>query len=71
MNAFYKLALMVVSCSWLSVAHGQDVDWPNYLGGKKRDLYSSLDQINRENVAKLKVAWTYDMGTRPSIRRTT
>jgi quinoprotein glucose dehydrogenase len=62
MNAYYKLALTLVSCCWLSVAHGQDVDWPHYLGGNERDLYSSLDQINRENVAKLKVAWTYDTG---------
>jgi quinoprotein glucose dehydrogenase len=53
---------MVMSCSWFRVAHGQEVDWPNYLGGKKRDLYSSLDQINRENVTKLKVAWTHDTG---------
>ena len=62
MNAFQKLVLMVVSCCWLSVAHGQDIDWPNYLGGKERDLYSSLDQIDHENVAKLTVAWTYDTG---------
>jgi quinoprotein glucose dehydrogenase len=62
MNASYKFALLVLSCCWLSVAHGQDVDWPNYLGGKGRDLYSSLDQINRENVAKLKVAWTFVTG---------
>ena len=62
MNAYHKLALMVVSCCWSSVAFCQEVDWPNYLGGKERDLYSSLQQINRENVAKLKVAWTYDTG---------
>ncbi len=62
MNAYYKLALMLVSCCWLNRAHGQEVDWPNYLGGKERDLYSSLQQINRENVAKMKVAWTYETG---------
>ena len=48
MNAYYKIALMAVSCCWLRVAHGQDVDWPIYLGGKERALYSSLGQINRE-----------------------
>ena len=62
MNAYSKLALMLASCCWLHLADGQEVDWPNYLGGKERDLYSSLQQINRENVAKLKVAWTYETG---------
>ncbi len=33
-----------------------------YLGGKERNLYSSLKQINRDNVAKLEVAWTFETG---------
>ena len=37
-------------------------DWPAYLGDKGRSLYSPLRQINRSNVAQLKVAWTYDTG---------
>jgi len=45
-----------------SSAQAEDTDWPIYLGGKERNLYSSLDQIDRENVDKLKVAWTYDTG---------
>src|SRR5829696_2378037 len=39
-----------------------NVDWSTYLGNKQRTLYSSLDQINRGNVSKLTVAWTYDTG---------
>src|SRR5205814_291292 len=35
------------------------MDWPIYLGDKGRSLYSPLQQINRSNVAQLKVAWTY------------
>ena len=61
MNTYYKIALIYVCC-WFSAAHGQDVDWPDYLGGKERDLYSSLDQINRGNVSGLKVAWTFETG---------
>src|SRR3954453_5235327 len=38
------------------------IDWPAYLGDKARNLYSPLDQINRSNVAQLKVAWTYETG---------
>src|SRR5437870_12333819 len=37
-------------------------DWPAYLGDKGRSLYSPLRQINRSNVAQLKIAWTYDTG---------
>jgi quinoprotein glucose dehydrogenase len=37
-------------------------DWRAYLGDKGRTLYSPLQQINRSNVAQLKVAWTYDTG---------
>jgi quinoprotein glucose dehydrogenase len=37
-------------------------DWSTYLGNKQRSLYSPLEQINRTNVAKLEVAWSYDTG---------
>ena len=39
-------------------------DWPVYLGGKDRTLYSPLDQINKSNVTRLGVAWTFDTGDR-------
>ena len=34
-------------------------DWGDYLGGADRNHYSELTQINPQNVANLKVAWTY------------
>jgi quinoprotein glucose dehydrogenase len=37
-------------------------DWPVYGGQAAQDHYSSLSQINRRNVSKLKVAWTLDLG---------
>ena len=37
-------------------------DWSEYLGGKQRNLYSPLDQIDRDNVTKLEVAWVFDTG---------
>ncbi|MFT4638794.1 MAG: quinoprotein glucose dehydrogenase [Verrucomicrobiales bacterium] len=46
------------------VASAQNADWPVYLGGKERNLYSFLDQINPENVSQLEVAWTYETGHR-------
>lgn len=38
----------------------QSKDWPVYGGQLANDHYSSLTQINRGNVSKLKVAWTFD-----------
>jgi quinoprotein glucose dehydrogenase len=37
-------------------------DWKVYGGGPDNIHYSSLDQINRDNVHKLEVAWTFDTG---------
>ncbi len=36
--------------------------WSAYLGGPETLQYSRLDQINRDNVGRLEVAWTYDTG---------
>ncbi|MGI4880557.1 MAG: pyrroloquinoline quinone-dependent dehydrogenase [Janthinobacterium lividum] len=38
------------------------VGWDAYLGGAESSQFSSLDQINRSNVAKLSVAWTFPAG---------
>jgi len=37
-------------------------DWPIYGGTPENNHYSSLSQINRENVKQLQVAWSYDTG---------
>lgn len=37
-------------------------DWPAFGGQPANDHYSSLNQINKSNVSKLKIAWTYDTG---------
>lgn len=44
------------------VAVGAGRDWPAYGGGPESTRYSRLDQINRENVRRLEVAWTFDTG---------
>jgi quinoprotein glucose dehydrogenase len=46
-------------------AHSQvqsESDWPNYGNDPGGMRHSALSQINRENVAKLKVAWIYHTG---------
>lgn len=45
-------------------------DWPVYGGGSDLKLYSPLNQINRSNVAKLKVAWSYDAEDGPGYPET-
>jgi quinoprotein glucose dehydrogenase len=37
-------------------------DWPVYLGGNSSAQYSPLDQINKDNVNDLVVAWEYHSG---------
>jgi quinoprotein glucose dehydrogenase len=41
-------------------ASGPGTDWPTYGGNKAENRYSSLQQINLDNVKDLQVAWTYD-----------
>lgn len=41
-----------------------------YGGGPEQIRYSSLKQINRENVAQLQVAWTYDTADGPDAAQT-
>jgi len=37
-------------------------DWPNVFNDKGGTRFSSLEQITRENVTKLSVAWRYKTG---------
>jgi glucose dehydrogenase len=44
-------------------ANGQDhTTWRDYAGGADSAQYSALVQINRSNVSKLEVAWTFPTG---------
>jgi len=40
----------------------QQRDWPVYGGQLAGDRYSPLAQINRQNVDRLRIAWTYNSG---------
>jgi quinoprotein glucose dehydrogenase len=57
-----RLLLLLVPGIVLFSCSDQDKDtreWREYLGGPDRNHYSSLDQINLDNVRNLKVAWEY------------
>ena len=42
--------------------------WPVYNGGPDGDHYSRLTQINRDNVKRLAVAWSFDTGEKGGIQ---
>src|SRR5437879_3157759 len=42
--------------------------WGQYLGGADSSQYSALDQIDKRNIARLEVAWTYSTGDSRSYR---
>jgi quinoprotein glucose dehydrogenase len=45
-----------------------DADWPSYGGTYDAQRFSSLTQINRDNVSLLARAWEYRTGDLPSER---
>ncbi|MCF0053339.1 pyrroloquinoline quinone-dependent dehydrogenase [Dyadobacter sp. LJ53] len=45
-----------------------NTDWPEYNGNGDRSHYSVLSQIRKDNVAQLKVAWTYASGGADTAR---
>ncbi|MEK6324063.1 MAG: pyrroloquinoline quinone-dependent dehydrogenase [Acidobacteriota bacterium] len=57
------LCLLVISLGAIPVGASNGVrkgEWRFYGGDQGSGKYSPLDQINRENVQKLKVAWSWD-----------
>jgi quinoprotein glucose dehydrogenase len=58
---------MHLSLAWIlfvAAAAGNHRTWEVYNGGPEAMKYSSLDQINRRNVQRLAVAWSYRSGDR-------
>lgn len=45
-----------------------ETNWPQYGNSVGGSHYSSLDQINRSNVGKLKLAWTFQAGELAKIK---
>ena len=55
------LALVAGLVVPLAFAQPRDTGWPMH-GGRDNIRFSALDQINRTNVDRLQVAWTYEAG---------
>lgn len=59
------LRFLMLACALLlygAAAAQQDVDWAVYGGNAMGQRYSALRQIDRGNVTKLRVAWTFPVG---------
>src|SRR5205823_4271599 len=53
-------SLVLLAGATLSAQAPTPADWPVYGGGPESMRYSALQQITRQNVTHLKVAWTFD-----------
>lgn len=55
--------LLAAACVWTMAAQAsaQNVDWPAYGGDQGGTRFSTLTQINRQNVAQLQEAWRLDV----------
>lgn len=51
-------ALVLVSLQ-MAGAQGRSVEWTHYSGNAASHKYSPLDQINKDNIGKLQVAWRW------------
>ena len=55
-------ACLALFSSIVNAQASKDTDWPTYGNDPGGMRYSPLSEINRENVSKLKVAWTFHTG---------
>src|SRR5258707_2258469 len=58
MSHIQAIPILLLSMSALLPAQ----EWPAYAGDSGGSKYSRLKQIDRENVASLKLAWTFHTG---------
>ena len=59
MTKFITILMLV---AWVASAPARAQDWPVYGGDDGGSHYSPLTQINRDNVADLELAWSYQTG---------
>ena len=65
-----RLLILAIFCVVIARLAGQggvdnEAGWPNYGNDPGGTRYSLAKQINRNNVARLKVAWTFRTGALP------
>ena len=64
------ITLFLISCNFTEDITNYE-KWDEYLGDKSRTHYSSLDQINKKNIQKLRKVWEYNSGGILNSKNTT
>src|SRR5215472_7445994 len=59
-TAIFAIALFTLAP--LALQAQKAAGWSEYLGGPDSSHYSPLKQVNKQNVNKLSVAWSYETG---------
>ena len=64
--SIYNLIAICSICFWMAACtrtkpEGAGTDWATYLGHPTSNQYSTLDQVNIDNVAQLELAWARDL----------
>src|SRR4029077_7798690 len=67
MASWRELTAVALACAVTAASHGHAADppsgdWPVYGHDPGSARFSPLAQVNRDNVAKLTVAWTFHTG---------
>lgn len=60
----FSSLVFFAALAWVVMAAGADrtQEWRDYGGGPDNSKFSTLKQINKSNVSRLEVAWTYPYG---------
>ena len=72
MKLSIPLCVLVTACILTSCKKHTttaDTEWRTYAGSKEGNRYSANDEITPDNVAQLKVAWTYSSHDKDSANR--
>ena len=71
LNRNFRLIFFTLACFGIALAGSHNrKDWPGYGGGPADIRYSPLHEINRDNVAQLQLAWSYDTADGPGDPQT-
>lgn len=68
---FFSVVLLSCHGSRRTVSFYSAENWTEYAGDNTKSRYSTLSQVNKENVSQLKVSWTYRTGDyNPDLKTT-
>ena len=68
--AHIKTVTTAIDDARLAAADENQGDWLSYGRNYSEDRYSKLDQITKDNLDELGIAWTLDLGTKRGIQST-